>query len=82
MVKTAFSRYHIGSKSNSAATLPTLGDAIEALNGVYNDLAETLKQISDISAELAMKDHIGVENIEEASIFKSAIYEMEAERVR
>ncbi|KAK0463078.1 nucleoporin Nup186/Nup192/Nup205, partial [Desarmillaria tabescens] len=51
------------------ATLPTLGDAIEALNGVYNDLAETLKQISDISAELAMKDHIGVENIEEASFY-------------
>ncbi|PBK92623.1 hypothetical protein ARMGADRAFT_1165701 [Armillaria gallica] len=51
--------------SHFIATLPTLGDAIEALNGVYNDLAETLKQISDISAELAMKDHIGVENIEE-----------------
>ncbi|KAK0437028.1 hypothetical protein EV421DRAFT_1829501 [Armillaria borealis] len=56
---------YIGSASEFTATLPTLGDAIEALNGVYNDLAETLKQISDISAELAMKDHIGVENIEQ-----------------
>jgi len=47
----------------STATVPTLGDAIEALNDLCGGLAEMLKQIADLSAELAAKDHIPVENI-------------------
>lgn len=47
------------------ATIPTIGDALEALNALCTDLGQTLKQISDISAELAARDHIGVENIQE-----------------
>ena len=47
----------------SIATVPTLGDAIEALNDLCGGLAETLKQIADLSAELTAKDHIPVENI-------------------
>ncbi|KAF8637106.1 hypothetical protein AX17_003010 [Amanita inopinata Kibby_2008] len=45
------------------ARIPTIGDAVEALNDLCNSLAEVLKQISDLSAELATKEHIGVENL-------------------
>ncbi|KAF9238369.1 nucleoporin Nup186/Nup192/Nup205 [Melanogaster broomeanus] len=48
-----------------SATIPTVGDAIEALNGLCDDLAATLKQIADISAELSSRDHIRVDNIQE-----------------
>ncbi|THH18242.1 hypothetical protein EW146_g2707 [Bondarzewia mesenterica] len=47
------------------ATIPTVGDAIEALNDLCGDLAAILKQITDITAELSSKDHIRVENIQE-----------------
>ena len=40
-----------------------MGDAIEALSDLCSGLAEMLKQITDLSAELAAKDHIGIENI-------------------
>lgn len=50
------------------ATIPTVGDAIEALHDICGDLADTLKQIADITAELASRDHIRVENIEEVSL--------------
>lgn len=45
-----------------------MGDAIVALHGICVDLADTLKQIADITAELAARDHIRVENIEEVSL--------------
>ncbi|KAJ3509906.1 hypothetical protein NLJ89_g4967 [Agrocybe chaxingu] len=48
--------------SHFAATVPTVGDALVALDDICNDLAETLKQISRIGAELANKDQIGLEN--------------------
>jgi hypothetical protein len=48
------------------ATIPTVGDALEALNNLCDDLADTLKQIADISAELASKEHIAINNIREA----------------
>lgn len=51
-----------------SATIPTVGDAIVALHGICVDLADTLKQIADITAELAARDHIRVENIEEVSL--------------
>lgn len=47
------------------ATIPTIGDTIEALNGLCDDLTETLKQIADLSAELSSRDHIRVDNIQE-----------------
>jgi nuclear pore complex protein Nup205 len=47
------------------ATIPTVGDAIEALNGLCDDLSATLKQIADLSAELSSRDHIRVDNIQE-----------------
>lgn len=50
------------------ATIPTVGDAIEALQDICGDLADTLKQIADITAELAARDHIRVENIEEVCL--------------
>lgn len=49
----------------SLATIPTVGDAIEALNSLCDDLAATLKQIADLSAELSSRDHIRVDNIQE-----------------
>lgn len=42
-----------------------MGDVLEALNALYTDLSQILKQISDVSAELAARDHIGVDNIHE-----------------
>ena len=50
------------------ATVPTVGDALVALEDLCNDLAETLKQISDISAELANKDYIGIDHSQEARV--------------
>ena len=50
-----------------SAAIPTVGDAVEALNDICSDLADTLKQIGDLSAELSSKDHIEVDNIQEAS---------------
>jgi hypothetical protein len=49
-----------------SATIPTLGDAVEALGHLCGDVSETLKNISDLSAELASKDRVGVENVNEA----------------
>ncbi|KAJ7160759.1 nucleoporin Nup186/Nup192/Nup205 [Mycena filopes] len=49
--------------SHFLATIPTVGDALDALNALCGDLAHTLKQIADLSAELAAKEHVSVENI-------------------
>ncbi|KAG5650971.1 hypothetical protein H0H81_010360 [Sphagnurus paluster] len=54
---------YIGAASDFTATIPTIGDALEALNALCTDLAHTLKQISDLGAELAARDHIVVDNI-------------------
>ncbi|OJA08231.1 hypothetical protein AZE42_08910 [Rhizopogon vesiculosus] len=56
---------HDERSSRFVATIPTVGDAIEALNGLCDDLTETLKQIADLSAELSSRDHIRVDNIQE-----------------
>ncbi|RDX43688.1 hypothetical protein OH76DRAFT_1188692 [Lentinus brumalis] len=47
------------------ATVPTIGDAIEALDEFCRDLAHVLLRIVDLSAEIANKDHIRVDNIQE-----------------
>ncbi|KAF7373366.1 hypothetical protein MSAN_00546200 [Mycena sanguinolenta] len=51
--------------SHFLATIPTVGDALDALNTLCGDLAQTLKQIADLSAELAAREHVSVENIGE-----------------
>ncbi|PPQ63451.1 hypothetical protein CVT24_004983 [Panaeolus cyanescens] len=54
-----------GEHVHFAATVPTVGDALVALDSICTELAETLKQISDINAELANKDQIGLDNAQE-----------------
>ncbi|KAH9929472.1 nucleoporin Nup186/Nup192/Nup205 [Fomitopsis serialis] len=51
--------------SRFLATVPTVGDAIEALNHLCDDLSSSIKRIADISAELNSKTYIRVENIED-----------------
>ena len=48
----------------SIAVIPSVGDAIDALNYVHDGLSQTLKQFLDFSAELSSKDH-AMENIPE-----------------
>ncbi|KAI0695309.1 nucleoporin Nup186/Nup192/Nup205 [Cytidiella melzeri] len=43
--------------SRFMVTVPTVGDAIDALYHIQEDLAQTLKQFLDFSAELASQDH-------------------------
>ncbi|KAI0759191.1 nucleoporin Nup186/Nup192/Nup205 [Irpex lacteus] len=43
--------------SRFMVTVPTVGDAIDALNHIIEDLSQTLKQFLDLSAELASQDH-------------------------
>ncbi|KAI0085599.1 nucleoporin Nup186/Nup192/Nup205 [Irpex rosettiformis] len=50
--------------SRFIVTIPTAGDAIDTLNHILEDLAQTLKQFLDFSAELASQDH-ALENIPE-----------------
>ncbi|KAJ7619541.1 nucleoporin Nup186/Nup192/Nup205 [Roridomyces roridus] len=55
----------MSSQSHFLATIPTVGDALDALQALCGDLSHTLSQIADLSAELAAKEHVGVENITE-----------------
>ncbi|PPQ71980.1 hypothetical protein CVT26_007136 [Gymnopilus dilepis] len=67
-----------------AITVPTVGDALIALGDLCNELSNTLKQISDIGAELANKDHIGLENAEEVlrDVDPSLLRELEMDQKR
>lgn len=47
------------------ATVPTIGDAIEALGNFCEELADTLKTISDLSAEISSRDFIRADNIQD-----------------
>jgi nuclear pore complex protein Nup205 len=47
---------------NVSAAVPTVGDAIQALEFLTEDIANTLRQISDLGAEIANKNHIIVEH--------------------
>ncbi|KAJ7825918.1 hypothetical protein B0H14DRAFT_2368598 [Mycena olivaceomarginata] len=51
--------------SHFLATIPTVRDVLDALNALCDNLAHTLKQIADLSAELAAREHVSVENIGE-----------------
>lgn len=52
------------------ATVPSVGDAIEALNYIYDDLSHCLKRFLDSSAELASKDH-ALANLPEVTLLSS-----------
>ncbi|KAH9477078.1 Nuclear pore complex protein Nup205 [Psilocybe cubensis] len=67
-----------------AATVPTVGDTLVALDDLCNDLAETLKQISDIGAELANKDQMGTSSAQEIlrEIDPALLRELEIEQKR
>ncbi|KAH7909315.1 nucleoporin Nup186/Nup192/Nup205 [Hygrophoropsis aurantiaca] len=56
---------HDDRSSRFVATIPTVGDAIEALYDLCDDLAHILKQVSDLAAGLSSRDHIRVDNIHE-----------------
>lgn len=45
-----------------SAAVPTVGDAMQALEFITEDIANTLRQISDLGAEIANKNHIMVEH--------------------
>ena len=49
------------------ATVPTVGDAIEALTDFCDELMETLKQMAVLSAELDARDHVQVDDIRQVS---------------
>ncbi|KAF8188670.1 nucleoporin Nup186/Nup192/Nup205 [Pholiota molesta] len=48
-----------------SATIPTVGDALVALDDLCHEFTETLKQISDIGAELSNIDQIGMDSANE-----------------
>jgi nuclear pore complex protein Nup205 len=52
------------------ATVPTVGDAIEALTDFCDELLETLKQMTAISAELEARDHVQVEDIHQVCHYR------------
>jgi nuclear pore complex protein Nup205 len=54
------------------ATAPSIGDTIEALNNLCTDLATSLKKMVDISAELASRDNIRVDNDREVNHLRCA----------
>ncbi|KAI0270638.1 nucleoporin Nup186/Nup192/Nup205 [Gloeopeniophorella convolvens] len=54
---------HEDKASRFIATVPTVGDAIEALTDLCEELTETLKHMAVIHAELDARDHIQVEDI-------------------
>lgn len=55
------------------ATVPTVGDAIEALTDFCDELLETLKQMTAISAELEARDHVQVEDIRQVGRYIAVI---------
>jgi nuclear pore complex protein Nup205 len=61
----AFSSIGVVVSNHRLATVPTIGDALAALDDLTSDLAEVLKQISDIGAELATKHHVGSSDVQE-----------------
>ncbi|KIK56168.1 hypothetical protein GYMLUDRAFT_87421 [Collybiopsis luxurians FD-317 M1] len=69
-INLVLSPVHVASRYNERsshflATIPTVGDALEALSSLCQDLSTTLKQISDIAAELSARELIAVDNIQE-----------------
>ncbi|KAF7421056.1 hypothetical protein PC9H_011576 [Pleurotus ostreatus] len=51
-------------RSTFTATIPTVGDALEALEDICTDLSEILKQIADIAVEIDSREHVGLERLQ------------------
>lgn len=70
-----YASWHISHVPLLSATVPTVGNAIEALTDLCDDIVETLKQMAAISAELDARDHVQVDNIRQvrANSFISVI---------
>ncbi|CCM02106.1 uncharacterized protein FIBRA_04183 [Fibroporia radiculosa] len=49
----------------STPTVPSVGDTIEALHHLCDDLAGSLRQIISLTAELSSRNHIRVDNIQD-----------------
>ena len=54
---------HFSWPNLSSATVPTVGNAIEALTDLCDEIVETLKQMAAIGAELDARDHVQVEDV-------------------
>lgn len=54
--------------TNRVVTIPSVGDSLEALDDLCSELAQTLKQIADLGAELSNREHISVDNVHEVRI--------------
>jgi nuclear pore complex protein Nup205 len=50
------------------ASIPAIGDAIEALDHLCSHLSGTLKVITSLTAEIAAKEHIRVDNIQDVRL--------------
>ncbi|TFK17228.1 hypothetical protein FA15DRAFT_711024 [Coprinopsis marcescibilis] len=70
--------------SHFSATVPTVGDALAALDDLTSDLGEVLKQISNLGAELANKHQIGTNDMQEIlrDYDRSLLQELEIEQTR
>ncbi|KAF9529076.1 nucleoporin Nup186/Nup192/Nup205 [Crepidotus variabilis] len=70
--------------SHFAGTIPSVGDALLALDDLLNDLTTTLRQISDIGTELSSKNRIGMDDMNEIlrDIDPSLLRSLELEQKR
>jgi len=68
----------------SSVTVPTIGDMMHAIGFISDDIAATLKQISDLRAELINKHHIVVEDVKEIlrHVQVSLLNELDTEQKR
>lgn len=66
------------------ASVPTIGDTLQALEFISADISATLRQISDLSAELANKDHIVVDGVTEIlrGVHATLLQELDIEQKR
>lgn len=64
--------FHGVTAKQFTATVPSIGDAIEALNDLCTCLTTEFKNIVDLSAELAARDSIRVDSITQVRYRKSS----------
>ena len=71
MVSESTSFYFAPFAEQSTATVPSVGDAIAALDDLCTCLTTTFKNVIDLSAELAARDSIRVDTINQVRDFES-----------
>jgi nuclear pore complex protein Nup205 len=54
--------------TSRSATIPTVGDAVQALDDLCTAIAGILKQITNLSVELASTDHGNVDSVPKVSL--------------